>query len=154
MDPQQRLLLERGYASFHDAGLSKNKLMGRVIAVNVGQWASEFGSVLMHGPARSSVYASTGFSSTGVHPEDERVRLRCAKAPSISSCSHVNRQTAALACYDNLSMRAAAAAQRRARGEACPRLRPGSGGAVAQAARRSTAGAAVLRHELTQAKAL
>ena len=62
MDPQQRQLLERGYAALHSAGSSKATLLSGVVAVNVGQWASEFGSVLMHTPAGRSVYASTGFS--------------------------------------------------------------------------------------------
>ena len=62
MDPQQRLLLERGYAALHSMGLSRRELLGSVTAVNVGQWASEFGSVLMSSPAGRSVYASTSFS--------------------------------------------------------------------------------------------
>ena len=62
MDPQQRQLLERGYSSLHVAGLPKAALLGAVVAANVGQWASEFGSVLMGTPAGRSVYASTGFS--------------------------------------------------------------------------------------------
>ena len=62
MDPQQRLLLELGYATLHGAGLLRASLLGSVIAVNVGQWASEFGNVLTGLAAGSSVYASTGFS--------------------------------------------------------------------------------------------
>ena len=62
MDPQQRQLLERGYAALHGAGMSKGTLLGAVVGVNVGQWASEFGSVLTRTPAGRSVYASTGFS--------------------------------------------------------------------------------------------
>ena len=62
MDPQQRQLLERGYSALHAAGLSKAALLGAVIAVNVGQWQSEFGSVLLGTSAGRSVYASTGFS--------------------------------------------------------------------------------------------
>ena len=62
MDPQQRLLLERGYSAMHVAGLSKAALMGAIIAVNVGQWQSEFASVLMGSPAVRSVYASSGFT--------------------------------------------------------------------------------------------
>ena len=62
MDPQQRQLLERGYASLHAAGLSRSSLMGAVVAVNVGQWASEYQFVLMGVPAGQSVYAATGFA--------------------------------------------------------------------------------------------
>merc|ERR1712185_68535 len=62
MDPQQRQLLERGYGALHAAGMSKGSLLGSVVAANVGQWASEFGSVLMRSLASRSVYASTGFS--------------------------------------------------------------------------------------------
>ena len=62
MDPQQRLLLERGYVSLHAAGLSKTALLGSDVGVSVGQWSSEFASVLMTTPAGSSVYAATGFS--------------------------------------------------------------------------------------------
>ena len=62
MDPQQRQLLERGYLAFHAAGMSKPALLGAVVGVNVGQWASEFGSVLLGTPAGRGVYASTGFS--------------------------------------------------------------------------------------------
>ena len=62
MDPQQRQLLERGYSALHSAGRSKASLLGAVVAVNVGQWQSEFGSVLLGTPAGRSVYASTGFS--------------------------------------------------------------------------------------------
>ena len=62
MDPQQRQLLERGYTALHGAGMRKATLLGAVIAANVGQWQSEFGSVLMGTAAGRSVYASTGFS--------------------------------------------------------------------------------------------
>jgi len=62
MDPQQRQLLERGYAAFHAARKTKAAMLGAVVAVNVGQWASEFGAVLSHTPSGRSVYASTGFS--------------------------------------------------------------------------------------------
>ena len=62
MDPQQRLLLERGYASLYGAGMTKNTLLGSITAVNVGQWASEFGGVLLRSAAGRSVYASTGSS--------------------------------------------------------------------------------------------
>ena len=62
MDPQQRQLLERGYAALHGAGATKSSLLGAVVAVGVGQWASEFCGVLMGTPAGRSVYASTGFS--------------------------------------------------------------------------------------------
>ena len=62
MDPQQRQLLERGYVALRTSGASKASLLGSVIGVSVGQWASEFGSVLARTPAGSSVYASTGFS--------------------------------------------------------------------------------------------
>ena len=62
MDPQQRQLLHHGYAALHAAGMSKSSLLGAGAAVNVGQWASEFGSVLQGTPAGHSVYASTGFS--------------------------------------------------------------------------------------------
>ena len=46
MDPQQRLLLERGYSALHAAGMSTGALIGAVVMVSVGQWASEYGSVL------------------------------------------------------------------------------------------------------------
>ena len=62
MDPQQRQLLERGYKALHAAGHSKASLLGAVVAVNVGQWASEFVTVLLGTPAGRSVYASTGFA--------------------------------------------------------------------------------------------
>ena len=62
MDPQQRQLLERGYLTLHAARLSKAAVLGGVVAVSVGQWQSEFGSVLLGTPAGRSVYASTGFS--------------------------------------------------------------------------------------------
>jgi 3-oxoacyl-(acyl-carrier-protein) synthase len=62
MDPQQRQLLERGYAALHAAGNTKASLLGAVIGVSVGQWASEFDKVLMGTPAGRSVYASTGFA--------------------------------------------------------------------------------------------
>jgi 3-oxoacyl-(acyl-carrier-protein) synthase/acyl carrier protein len=62
MDPQQRQLLEHGYTALHTTGRSKASLLGDIIAVNVGQWQSEFGSVLLGTPAARSVYASTGFS--------------------------------------------------------------------------------------------
>ena len=62
MDPQQRQLLECGYAALRAAGLGKAALLGAVVAVNIGQWASEFGSVLLCTPAVHSSYASTGFS--------------------------------------------------------------------------------------------
>ena len=62
MDPQQRQLLERGYAALHSSGMRKGSLLGAVVAVNVGQWASEFGSVLVRTAAARSVYASTGFA--------------------------------------------------------------------------------------------
>merc|ERR1712185_783294 len=58
MDPQQRQLLERGYTALHGAGASKATLLGTVVAVNVGQWQSEFSIALMHTPAGRSVYAS------------------------------------------------------------------------------------------------
>ena len=61
MDPQQRQLLERGYAAFHDAGSSTLALMGANIAVNIGQWASEFSFVMLATPAGRGVYAATGF---------------------------------------------------------------------------------------------
>ena len=61
MDPQQRQLLELGYSVLHHAGLSRMMLLGTTVAVAVGQWKSEFGSVLMSTPAGRSVYASTGF---------------------------------------------------------------------------------------------
>ena len=62
MDPQQRQLLEHGYSALHTAGRSKASLLGDIIAVNVGQWQSEFCGVLLGTPAARSVYASTGFS--------------------------------------------------------------------------------------------
>ena len=42
--------------------MTKNTLLGSVTAVNVGQWASEFGGVLLRSAAGRSVYASTGSS--------------------------------------------------------------------------------------------
>ena len=51
MDPQQRQLLERGYAALHAAGMSKASLLDSGVAANVGQWQSEFGSVLGRTPA-------------------------------------------------------------------------------------------------------
>merc|ERR1711903_38367 len=42
--------------------MAKADLLGSVVAANVGQWASEFASVLLGTPAGRSVYASTGFS--------------------------------------------------------------------------------------------
>ena len=62
MDPQQRMLLERGYGALHAAGMSKRCLIGANIAVSVGQWSSEFESVLQGKPALNSVYALTSFS--------------------------------------------------------------------------------------------
>ena len=62
MDPQQRQLLERGYMALHAAGMAKATLLGSGVAVNVGQWASEFGSVLLHTLSGDSVYTSTGSS--------------------------------------------------------------------------------------------
>ena len=62
MDPQQRQVLERGYIALLAAGMSKAGLLGALVAVHVGQWASEFGSVLVRTPASRSVYATTGFS--------------------------------------------------------------------------------------------
>ena len=62
MDPQQRMLLERGYTALHTMGHTKASMLGAVIAVGVGQWSSEFESVLMSSPAGRSVYASTGFN--------------------------------------------------------------------------------------------
>merc|ERR1712023_49269 len=62
MDPQQRQLLERGYLALHAAGMPKAALLGAVVGVSIGQWQSEFGSVLLGTPAGRSVYASTGFS--------------------------------------------------------------------------------------------
>ena len=62
MDPQQRQLIGRAYSSLHAAGLPKPALLGAIVGVYVGQWQSEFGSVLLGTPAGHSVYASTGFS--------------------------------------------------------------------------------------------
>ena len=62
MDPQQRQLLELGYQALHAAGLSQHVLLGSLVAVNVGQWASEFSKVLLESSAGRSVYASTGFA--------------------------------------------------------------------------------------------
>ena len=62
MDPQQRQLLERGYMALHGAQMVRASLLGTNVAVHVGQWASEFASVLIGAPAGSSVYASTGFA--------------------------------------------------------------------------------------------
>ena len=77
MDPQQRLLLELGYAALHDAGMVKSVLVGSVTAVSVGQWASEFGSVLASSDAGRSVYAATGSSvrSSFLTRCDEKYRL-------------------------------------------------------------------------------
>eukprot|EP00966_Prymnesium_polylepis_P187580 4348481-Prymnesium_polylepis.1 len=62
MDPQQRQLLERGYMALHASGTTKGELMGATVAVNVGQWASDFGNVLLPTPAGRGVYASTGIA--------------------------------------------------------------------------------------------
>ena len=62
MDPQQRKMLESGYTALHSAGMPKGDLLGATIAVNVGQWASEFATVVIGSPLGRSVYASTGFS--------------------------------------------------------------------------------------------
>ena len=62
MDPQQRQLLECGYSALRAAGASKAALAGAAVGVHVGQWASEFGGVLLGTAAGRSVYASTGFS--------------------------------------------------------------------------------------------
>jgi 3-oxoacyl-(acyl-carrier-protein) synthase len=62
MDPQQRQLLERGYGALHAAGMTKGSLLGAVVAVNVGQWQSEFDRVLQRTPAGKSVYVSTGYA--------------------------------------------------------------------------------------------
>ena len=62
MDPQQRLLLELGYSALHNTSMVKSALLGSNVAVNVGQWASEFASVLAGTAAGRSVYASTGYS--------------------------------------------------------------------------------------------
>ena len=61
MDPQQRQLLERSYAALHAPGKTKALLLGSGVGTNIGQWASEFGSVLGRTHAGQSVYASTGF---------------------------------------------------------------------------------------------
>ena len=61
MDPQQRQLLERGYAGLRVAGMTKASLLGAVVAVNVGQWASEFSKAMVDTAISRSVYASTGF---------------------------------------------------------------------------------------------
>ena len=45
MDPQQRQPFERGYTALHAAGGRRGTLLGAVVAVNVGQWASELGSL-------------------------------------------------------------------------------------------------------------
>ena len=55
-------MLERGYTALHAAGMTKGSLLGATVAVNVGQWSSEFASVLMGTAAGSSVYSATGFS--------------------------------------------------------------------------------------------
>ena len=49
-------------AALRAAGMARAALLGAVAAVNVGQWASEFGSVLLGTPAGRSVYAATGIS--------------------------------------------------------------------------------------------
>jgi len=61
MDPQQRQLLERGYSAFHSSGRDKSVLLGALITVTVGQWASEFQSVMVRSPAGSGVYGATGY---------------------------------------------------------------------------------------------
>ena len=61
-DPQQRQLLECGYTALHASGMRRSTLLGAVIAVNVGQWASEFSNIVMSSPTGRSVYATTGFS--------------------------------------------------------------------------------------------
>ncbi|KAL3928955.1 MAG: hypothetical protein SGPRY_002169 [Prymnesium sp.] len=63
IDPNQRLLLERGYAALHEAGFTKRELMGSNVAVNVGQWESEFAATSMASPAADSVYGITGFQT-------------------------------------------------------------------------------------------
>ena len=42
MDPQQRQMQARGYTARHAAGMTKGSLLGATVAVNVGQWMSEF----------------------------------------------------------------------------------------------------------------
>ena len=64
MDPQQRLLLERGYEALLHLGLTKATLLESIVAVNVGQWSSEFASTLAGSPAGRSVYSSTGYQSS------------------------------------------------------------------------------------------
>ena len=63
MDPQQRQLLEIAYVALLNNGIhSRQDLLGRVVGVAVGQWASEFATVLARTAAGSSVYAATGHS--------------------------------------------------------------------------------------------
>ena len=63
MDPQQRLLLEQAYAVLHAAGMPRAILLGSTMAVNVGQWESEFASVLSATQAGRSAYAATAFAT-------------------------------------------------------------------------------------------
>ena len=63
MDPQQRQLLTNALSSFHGAGWSRHALLGRPVAVHVGQWESEFAKVVAASPAAFSVYAATGYST-------------------------------------------------------------------------------------------
>jgi len=64
MDPQQRLLLECGYATLHSARLARQALAGSVTGVFLGFGGSDFGQLLAATPAGSSVYASTGSTSS------------------------------------------------------------------------------------------
>lgn len=59
MDPQHRLVLERGYASLHASGSSKPSLMGSLVGVAVGIYATEFALLIAETPLGRSVYAST-----------------------------------------------------------------------------------------------
>ena len=61
IDPQQRQLLEHGYSALHAAGMSRAALPSAQVAVNVGQWQSEYASHLT-ASAGHGVYALTGFS--------------------------------------------------------------------------------------------
>ncbi|KAL1524553.1 hypothetical protein AB1Y20_019445 [Prymnesium parvum] len=63
IDPDQRLLLEHSYQACHFAGNTTISLKGSNIAVNVGQWESEFASTCMRSPAAGSVYGMTGFQT-------------------------------------------------------------------------------------------
>ena len=79
MDPQQRQLLERGYAALHHVGAEqRSSLLGATVAVNVGQWASEFGKPCCC--ARPPAAVSTPRRAF-------RARSRAAASPLRSACT-------------------------------------------------------------------